>query len=401
AALMGFPEGESLFAQPSRKNANLGVEITADYDMGSGVKVVAGASYERIELFDTKSVGNYNLTGKPLEIDGTVYAPNQYFGGMLDMSENGNYVDEVTRKIAAVYGQATIDLKTLFSLEQGVENMSLTAGVRYDHYSDVESSVTPRLGIVYAPTKKLYFKALYSEGFNAPEFVELHVRNNPVVVGNTDLKPEKISAFEALIGYNFTNNIKSSATFFHNEARDLIQTRDGLVHNVGERESNGVEFELKAGIDQEKYMYFNATWQDVKNTTGETIVSDGGNVYVQDDFFPGVVPSFIGNIGVNYDLFKWMIANASLNYVGERKRSEAKTWAGETLVDVDERAPVSDRFLLNATLTFKNFYKGLEAQISGYNLLNQDHRDPEAEGSLVKDMPRPGASFMVRLSYVF
>ncbi|MCP4686723.1 MAG: TonB-dependent receptor, partial [Desulfobacterales bacterium] len=46
AALMGFPEGESLFAQPSRKNANLGVEITADYDMGSGVKVVAGASYE-------------------------------------------------------------------------------------------------------------------------------------------------------------------------------------------------------------------------------------------------------------------------------------------------------------------------------------------------------------------
>ncbi len=400
-ALMGFPAGESLFGKPSRKNSNLGVEITADYTIFSGITLVGGASYEQIELFGLKSHGNYNLTGAPLEIDGMVYEPREYFGGMLDMSENGNYAEDAVRRIAAFYGQATVDIKEAMSLEHGVENLSVTAGVRYDHYNEVQSSVTPRLGIVYAPTEKLYFKALYGKGFDAPEFAQLYSRNNPVARGNPDLKPEKITTIEGLMGYNFADNIKSSITFFHNEAKDLIQSQEGVVENVGKMKSHGLEFELKAGMDQLKYVYVNATWQDVENTTRETIISEGGKEYTQDDYFPGGVPSFIANAGVNYDLFDWMIANASLNWVGERKRSDKKKWNGETLVAGDDRDPVTDRLLLNAAVTFRNFYKGLEARISGYNLLNQDHRDPDMDGSLANDMPRPGVSFLVRLSYSF
>ncbi len=109
----------------------------------------------------------------------------------------------------------------------------------------------------------------------------------------------------------------------------------------------------------------------------------------------------MANAGVNYDIFDWMTANISLNYVGERKRSEEKRWNGETLAVVDGRDPVSDRLLLGAAVTLRNFYKGLEARISGANLLNQDHRDPDMTGSVENDMPRPGASFMARLSYAF
>ncbi len=400
-ALMGLPPGESLFAKPSRKNANLGAEISIDYNIFPGLKAVAGASYESIELFDVVNRGNYNLTGAPLEIDGTVYAPNEFFGEMLDISENGNYAEDRSREIAAVYGQATVDMKELLSLGRHVENMSVTTGVRYDHYSDVQSSITPRLGVVYAPTKKLYFKALYGKGFNAPEFVELHVKNNPVALGNPGLKPEKITTIEGLVGYNFSERLKTSATIYHNEARDIVDFKDGVTQNIGKTKSYGLELELKAGLDNLKYLYANATWQHVKNTTRETIVSEGGQTYTQEAFFPGNVPTFIANIGVNYDIFDWMIANASFNYVGERTRSEEKIWAGETLVGLDDRAPVSDRLLLNATLTFRKFYKGLEAQISGWNLLDQDHRDPVADGSIENDQPRPGARFMVRISYLF
>ncbi|MCP4691863.1 MAG: TonB-dependent receptor [Desulfobacterales bacterium] len=400
-ALMGFPDGESHFGKPSRKNSNLGAEITADYDMGSGVKLVAGALYERVKLFDVKSIANFNITGAPLEIDGTIYAPNEYFGEMLDMSENGNYAKDASRDIAAVYGQATADMKSLLSLDRGVESLSVTVGARYDHYSDIDSSVTPRFGIVYAPTKKLYFKALYGQGFDAPEFAQLYTKNNPVGLGNPGLQPEKITTIEGLIGYNFTNNIKTSATFFHNEAEDLSKFLWGRAENVGKMESRGVELELRAGMDQLKYMYINTTWQEVQNTTRQTIISAGGQEYTQDDFFPGGAPSFIGNIGVNYDVFDWMIANVSLNYTGERKKSEGKMWAGETLVDIDDRDPTPDRLLLNATLTFRNFYKGLEARISGYNLLDEDHRDHDPDGRLENEMPRPGASFMCSLSYTF
>ncbi len=258
-ARMGFPPGESPLGKPSRKNLNLGAEITADYDIASSLTLVAGASYEYIDLYDVKSEANYNLTGSELAIDGTLYRPNEYFGGSMDISENGNYAKDATREIAAAYGQATVDIKELLSLEKGVTNMSVTAGVRYDHFSDVQSSVTPRFGIVYAPTRKLYFKALYGKGFDAPEFAQLYTKNNPVALGKPDLEPEKMTTIEGLMGYNFTDNIKSSITFFHNEAKDLIQSQGGFVQNVGKMKSRGLELELKAGMDQHKYMYFNAT----------------------------------------------------------------------------------------------------------------------------------------------
>ncbi len=77
-------------------------------------------------------------------------------------------------------------------------------------------------------------------------------------------------------------------------------------------------------------------------------------------------------------------------------------WFGETLISVDTRKPVDDRWLLNASLTFKNILaKGLDFQISGFNLLNQDHRDPDITGFIENDIPRPGAAFYSRISYSF
>ncbi len=108
----------------------------------------------------------------------------------------------------------------------------------------------------------------------------------------------------------------------------------------------------------------------------------------------------MGNIGVNYDfLDEHVIANVSLNYVGERERTEEKKWNSETLTDSDPREPTKDRTLVNASLTFRNFYKGMEAQISCFNIFDADHRDPD--NALYYDMPESGRWFMGRISYLF
>jgi len=171
--------------------------------------------------------------------------------------------------------------------------------------------------------------------------------------------------------------------------------------NVGKTEACGAEAEIRFGFDKHKYAYANLTCQKLKNTTHQTITSDEGQVYTQEDFDPGSYAEFMGNIGVNYDINDYVIANVSLNYVGKKKRNEEKIWDGETLIRKDQRDPVKARTLLNASVTFRNFFRGVEIQLSGFNLLDEDHRDPDADGEIENDVPRPGRSFTGRISYSF
>ncbi|MEJ2627460.1 MAG: TonB-dependent receptor [bacterium] len=377
----GFPEGEGLSSAVELNTMNVGAEISANYQISDGIEYPAMNPMED-QLW-------------------------QYFHtGMTDITNQASPTIDANRSIFALYAQGSIDLKQLLSLEKGVNSLSFVTGVRYDHYSDVGSSTNPRAGLVYAPAEKLYFKVLYGQAFRAPAYDELYISNNFVMLGNPDLKPEKISTTEGLIGFDFTRNIRSSVTFFNVNAKDLIQLlpspipgNPALFSNIGSIVSKGIEAELKIGFDLQKYAYANATWQSVKNTTRETILSAEGQSYTHPDLNPGNIPEIYGNIGVNYDISKYLIANASVNYVGEKKRSELKTWTDETLVTIDQRDPIKARTLLNTSLTFRNIIKGFELQISGFNLLDADHRDPEPEGKIVNDYPRPGRSFRGRLSY--
>ena len=412
AEVFGFPPGEGIHEEYQDEHSVSGIEITADYEAYSGIQIVGGTSYEHIKQFSMKKYANHNPSPNPLEIDGIIYDPFlfEYFpAGMTDISEKASIDDDRDRNVAAVYLQGTFDFGKLFSLERGMKNLSFTIGGRYDHYDDVGSSANPRLGIVYAPTDDLWFKALYATAFRAPSFLELYLRNHASLKGNKDLKPEKIATAEVLIGYRFTRNISGSLTCFDIRAEDLIQLSlsdsEVLVYkyeNIGRTESLGVEAELKAAFGKHKYAYLNFTWQNVKDRTNKTVVSKDGQTYTQEDFHPGAAPEFYGNIGLNYGISKKIIADISLNYAGESKRSEEKIWVGETLMRKDQRKPVEECWLLNASLTFRDFFvKGTEIQISGFNLLDEDHRDPDLNGNIKNDLPRSGRSFTGRISYLF
>lgn len=405
---IGFPDSEGIHNGPSGKWYVAGLELNGDYEPWSGLQMVAGASYEYLRQFDIKTHANSNTTGSVLEVDGIEYPPfpYQYFpGGKTDISENGNWNRNADRTVTAFYAQGTFDLKEILSLEKGTETLNFTLGARYDNYNDVGSSTNPRFGIVYAPSEKLWFKALYGTAFRAPNFLNLYMQGG-LYKGNPDLKPEKIATSEFLIGYKFSNMLSTSITGFYISIDDAIQIvplEFGYEYeNAGKMNSYGMEAEFKAAFGKNKYAYLNLTWQNVKDTSNKQIISQGGKIYTQDDFGPGNIPVFYGNIGINYGFTENIIANISLNYVGERERSEEKMWFGEFLVDMDARDPVDDRWLVNASFTFKNLMaEGLNFQISGFNLLDQDHNDPDIYGFVGKDIPRPGVTYSGRISYLF
>ncbi len=400
---IGFPADEGICNGTYGKWSVSGIETAGDYELYPGIQAVAGASYENMKQFDIQSYANANLTGDFLKVGGRDYAPfpYQYFsGGYTDISENGNWSSDKSRDVFAGYVQCVSDLKKLFYLKKNVENLILTVGGRYDNYENVGSSVNPRFGIVYAPTEKLWLKALYGRAFRAPNFAELYLKNTPAK-GNPDLEPETISTAELLVGYSFTKNISLCLTGFYVDGQDLIllSLSDMVYKNIGKMKSAGVESELKASFGKNSYAYLNFTWQDVKDETGEIIF---GTDQKQKDFNPGMIPAFYGNMGLNYGLTEKLIGNVSLNYTGKRDRTDEMVWDGEKLVRLDTRDPVNDRWLLNLSLRFKDvFTKGMEFQISGFNLLNEDHRDPDTSGVILNDIPCEGRTFTGRLTYSF
>ncbi len=338
---------------------------------------------------------------------------------MIDISEVGNWfsVPKPSRTVSAVYLQGTFDIKEFFDLDT-TPSLAITTGARYDNYDDVGATTNPRLGIVYSPIEKLYFKLLYGEAFRAPTLCEMYADSNPSTQGNPDIKPETISIYEFLVGYNFTNNFKSNVTFFYTKLEDVI-LRVGnpnpafpyLYDNVGIFEGNGIEAELKYMMDVNKYIFSSLTFLELKDTTNDVIRfpsnfppalanTDAGQGE-QADFDPGNTPTLYGSIGLNYDFIKKIIANATINYIGERKRSEKLCYDGSDVVGIDQRDNLDGVFLVNASLLFNNFWKGLEIQISGYNILDADYIVPEPEGKVANDLPMAGSSFMATVAYAF
>jgi len=96
-----------------------------------------------------------------------------------------------------------------------------------------------------------------------------------------------------------------------------------------------------------------------------------------------------GNFGVNVHYWKYINTNLSTFVSGRRSREE-----GDTRDDLPAYA------LLNLSVLVKDFFKTMEIQGTVYNLLDKDYRDPWPV-SIPEDLPRPGRTFFVGLSYEF
>jgi len=287
--------------------------------------------------------------------------------------------------------------------------MTITTGLRYDHHSDADGSLNPRMGVVYAPNDRLFFKLLYGQSFRAPTFGQMYVKNLFASVQNRDLKPETVKTSEILAGINLTDRIMATLDFFSIRKEDAILSYRGRYENRGEIVSRGVEGELRVSYNKSKYGYFNITFQKAEDVSHEKIADALGTVYEQEDYGLGMYPQVMANMGINYDISKNINANVSVNYVGQIERIGKMQFTSDkndpdgTLVKSDKRELLDSHTLVNFSLRFGNFdfAKGWEFQLTGYNIFDADHIDPEKNGYVENDYPRWDRHFMGKVSYTF
>ena len=129
--------------------------------------------------------------------------------------------------------------------------VTFTAGVRYDHYSDIEGTASPRLAVVFNPTSRRTIKVIAGDAHRVPNAYEVYLEDYDAgLKANLDLQPEKIRTFEAVWEERLTRTMFATASLYEFQATGLIEQqidRDDYAwqyHNAGTANARGIELQL-------------------------------------------------------------------------------------------------------------------------------------------------------------
>ena len=119
-----YPEGANL--RGSYKNNRTGIEIQTTYKLSGSNTLVAGGTYEEMKQFDSRGAANALYTLIPNVV--ITFPSFRAIPGLPSMKRN----------FKAFFVEDIWDI---------TDNLRLTAGFRYDDYSDFGSHVSPRAGL--------------------------------------------------------------------------------------------------------------------------------------------------------------------------------------------------------------------------------------------------------------
>ncbi|WP_039917384.1 TonB-dependent receptor plug domain-containing protein [Cellvibrio mixtus] len=361
--IVSFPDG--LIGQPGQESADTQIDMISIYSGWEShrLRIAAGSKHQTLEAREYKNFG-------PGVIDGSIPVIS---GNVTDVS-NTDYV-------FLAKSSRTIGYLSLQDEWQITSALELTTGVRYDDYSDFGGTTNPRIALVWSGTEQLTTKLLYGSAFRAPSFMEQGSKNNPVLLGNPDLDPEKINTLELSFNYLVTPDLQTSLTLFNYEARDMIEFVSESVVNIktaqNVRDQDGEGFELEFNWKPKPSLHFSGSYsyQDGRDVATNRPVADAPGQQIK--------------MNMNWEFAPSWTANGQLIVIADRERREG-----------DLRPAIDDYALLDFAIKRENIFPQLDAALVFKNLADADAREPSS-GEIADDYPLESRSVWLQLSYQF
>lgn len=266
-------------------------------------------NYNYTHLKQTDTFGNF---------DPDTYQPTAWHKYPSD----NNFMDgEATRKHYAFALQDEYHLTS---------TLSIMAGLRYDHYSDVkDDQFTPRISGIWQPYEHHIFKFQYARAFRPPTLTEL-TGNANFVLGSDKINSEIIDTFE--LGYIFrAETIIAKLSLFYSDLDELIRseaTSAGYVYsNNASASQTGFEIEYKQDLLNNLELNSNLSYARTKDRDTREEVPNGRN--------------WLLNLGLTYSPLEQVSINTQYRYVSERFRAPS-----------DTRKDLQSYDVVDATLSF-------------------------------------------------
>jgi len=348
----GFPDG--VIGNPYQWERHLRFNLSATYTGLQSHKLRFGAGTQEDELYRTQESKNYTLAAVP----GIGFVPVP-LGSVQDVTDSAPFLRPHSRTVSHAYVQ---DEWALY------RDWYLTAGVRHDQYSDFGGTTNPRVALVWETAYNLTSKLLYGRAFRPPSFSELYNINNPVALGNPNLKPETNESVELAFAWQPASTLQANLNLFHYRMKDIlrfVQNPDAsfTAQNAGRQNGQGLEVELVWEASRSLRLSGNYAHQ---RSIDEATNQDAGNaprhhVYARADwrFMPG-----------------WTL-NTQVNHVADRRREPS-----------DTRPAIPDYHTVDLTLRKQKWKKDWDFAFTVRNLFDADAREPSpAPGLIPNDLP--------------
>lgn len=260
------------------------------------------------------------------------------------------------------------------------DNLALSAGLRYDHYTTFGSSTNPRLALVYTPLPMTVIKALYGQAFRAPNTYELYYTDGSTSRANPSLKPEKITTYELVFEKYFRNSLRFITSAYYFKVKDIITAvtdpndDTSMFMNTGDVTGKGIELEVEKTWAGDITLRLSQTFQYAKDdSTGRRAANSPASLSTLNLTLPLVGSKLYGGF--------------EAQYVSARGKPEGGS--------------VPSYWLANITLLAKDIVKNLDLSGSVYNLFDQTVKYPTSNEFRQRELVGDGINFRIKAYYRF
>ncbi len=310
--------------------------------------------YSQIDLISTSIKDNELLVGAKYEYAKTLQSQWLLNTTPITPASNPNS----SRKTTSIY---------LNDKYTASSDFDISAGLRYDHYSDFGSSFSPNLGFVYRANEQVRFKALYSHSFRAPSWVEL--------TSNKNLDAEESDSIEAGIIFKQNQYNLLRVNFYASKINDMI-TKDIVTKKYIQNSKNefyGSEVEYIFSPNNQTEINFLASYVQAQDQNGNDLAD---------------VANILSSASLTYTLDSGFVFGSLLKYVSSSKRSIT-----------DLRSDMPDSFIFDQTISY--IYKDFTTSLVLKDLFDTGTYYALPKNNYGKDFDDEGKSFMIKASLEF
>ncbi|MES9992873.1 MAG: TonB-dependent receptor [Candidatus Thiodiazotropha sp.] len=354
-----YPQG--VINQMRSAERRIAFEVSGLYSGLDAHSLRLGMGYTWQDLYFVKQLINRGIdpNGDPLPPDSP----------LVDVSDTPYaFAPEKTRRIHYIF------LQDIWSLN---ESWQLTAGVRYDDYSDFGDTLNPRLALVWQTTDRVTTKLLYGKAFRPPSFQELFAETS-FAKPNPDLDPERSETVEFIISLVANRELTLGVNLYRLTQSDFIRAvesadqTDRQFLNTGKHAIRGIEFETKWQARENLRLSANYTVRDSDDNEFRAADQPKQDAYLRADW--NFSPHWLWNL--------------EANWIGGRTRGIN-----------DTRPSVDDYIITNTTIRYSGV-TGWEFAFSVRNLLDAEAREHTA-ASVTEDLLLPERNLYAEIIYMF
>ncbi len=197
------------------------------------------------------------LPGGPLKLAVGVDRRNQFFTTSTTASSSAPAMTgDLSRSVLSTFGELVAPVFSDKNAIPGLARLEFSAATRYEDYSTFGDATTPKLGVLWSPSKGLSFRGTWSRAVRPPTLSDLDTNRNqaesvplpnptapggatPTLVwlgGNATVQPERATSWTG--GLDFAppwfSGLTLGLTYFNTVFTDRIQSTM-LTTNVSDR----------------------------------------------------------------------------------------------------------------------------------------------------------------------